>query len=143
MTETAVSDLLRLAEHLDTVREPWAVSLSARLERLLDGEDPARALGLRSTRGRRRWRTVNAIQRRNAILRTIAAEFFPDMKPARQGQEIARELRRYAATGWRFDQDKAACPHPEDSLRAHFWLLMRESGTGLSARRIRKILATS
>ena len=50
----AVRDLISLAEHLQTVvPEPWAVSIAARLDRVLAGEDVAAALGLKPTRGRR------------------------------------------------------------------------------------------
>jgi hypothetical protein len=139
----AVADLLSLAEHLESVQEPWAVSMQARLERLLDGEEPAKALGLRSARGRRRWRTVTALERRNAILREVAAKFYPGKRESRQADEIARELRRYAASAWRWDRDKADCPYPDDSLKSYLWLILSEIDNALSDQRIRKILVTS
>jgi hypothetical protein len=138
-----VADLIALAEHVSRLDEPWAGPMSARLDRLLAGHDPAEALGLKPKRGQRRWHTVTRIDQRDEMLRQAAMRFFPGMAPSRQAEEIARALKRYAASSWRYDQLKADCPHPNDTLKAMLWLVLRHVDNALSARRVRKILRST
>ncbi|MBC2804805.1 hypothetical protein ELH27_14865 [Rhizobium leguminosarum] len=141
---TPLDDLINLAEHLERVPEPWARSMTTRLNRFVSGEtgDVAAALDLKSPRGKRAWRTVSQVAARNAAIRETAAKFFPALKPTQQADELAVALRRYEASAWRADWQKETCPYKASDLHAALWLILSRVDHALSAERIRKILVT-
>lgn len=142
---TPLEDLIDVVEHLDRLQEPWALKVATRLNRFVSGEttDVAAALDLKIPRGKRGWRTVSRVEARNAAIREAVEKFFPALKPKQQADELAVALRRYEASAWLADWQKETCPYKASDLHAALWLILTRVDHALSARRIRKILATS
>jgi hypothetical protein len=86
-----------------------------------------------------------AIQRhqRDAALRRLRAEHFPELPVTRAAMEIAVALARYEATGWRFDRDAAACPHAPGSIRATLRRILATGRPLLKPRQIVEIMQSA
>lgn len=140
--------LRHLLDHLRTGRpiceadrqllvEGIAAWLGARGEVPLD-----RALGLVPAPSRRSPHTIEALRLRDQLIRETAAAHFPGPSQKAKAEQIAVALARYAASGWRHERTKEACPHAPGTLRAALWGILTASPVPLSERRIRAILST-
>ncbi|MGO6724284.1 hypothetical protein ACC717_27320 [Rhizobium ruizarguesonis] len=140
---TPLDDLINLAEHLEQVPEPWARSMTTRLNRYVSGEtrDVAAALDLKTPPGKRGWCTVSLAEARDAAIREAAEKFFPALKPKQQADALAIALKRYSASAWLIDP-KEECPYKASDLHAALWLILTRVDHALSAERIRKIVVT-
>jgi hypothetical protein len=100
------------------------------------------ALGLRSTRGGLSWWMEEAIRTRDAALRALAKE--PNLPSSiRAKARVIRELsRKYAASMWRFDKERAEMPAPyAGTLKQHLWTAFRSGAPmPIGERHIRTII---
>jgi hypothetical protein len=104
-TSDAFARLARLARFLRTTPPGLSVAdaqvLADALEQHVARGVPLDvALGLRLGRGERTVRTITTHALRDALLRTIARQFFPDLTIDGQAHAIADAWSRYAATAW-------------------------------------------
>jgi hypothetical protein len=85
---------------------------------------------------RRAWR----LQRRDVALRALAGEHYLECGTGRAAAAaIARDLRRYAASGWRVEQGKSSAG--DGKRRAMHRILTLSDGKAVGKDRIREILA--
>lgn len=84
---------------------------------------------------RKRWR--------DKALRAVAAEYFPNLAPWPQANEISRQFSRYLDRRWCRDRHSATCPRDiSEKLDGALWSLCADSGTNfLSARTIYRALS--
>jgi len=68
------------------------------------------ALGLRFARGGVPWWLEEAMRKRDAALRRLAARHFADLSVTAQARQIRVLCVRYAASSWRFDRRRGAMP---------------------------------
>ena len=54
---------------------------------------------------------------------------------------VATALSRYYAGGWRHERTRSQNPHPEGSLRAQLWAVLRAVDRPIGERQVRAILA--
>lgn len=101
------------------------------------------ALGLRFARGGVPWWREEAIRKRDAALRELAARCFAGLPVTAQARQVRMAAVRYAASAWRFDRGRPAMPpHYADS--AHEWLWQAFSAGApmpLGERQLRHVLA--
>jgi len=146
MSETPVDRLRTLAAALrgrNTIAEDTADDLADGIEAYLEGEaELESALGLKPAPGGRQWRTEQAINERDRVLREAAALYWPDRPVAEQAREMAAALARYAATGWPRHRSLAACPERlHGTFSALAWHVLRARDFVLVERVLRRILA--
>lgn len=111
-----------------------------RLERWLAGGagDLDALFGLQGEPGGPGWRTIAAIQRRDAALIEAARRF--DLAPP----ALAERLARYAATSWLRERDLSACPaRHAGQIEALLWAALRARPHVLSVRQVREVLRRS
>jgi hypothetical protein len=65
---------------------------------------------------------------------------FADLAPPERVRAVARALRRYYPTGWRFDRLHDTCPHPPDSVRALLWLALKAVPREVGETQLRRII---
>lgn len=104
--------LRRAVECLRAVDPAAAADAFDIVEDLATGVPPA-ALGLCQT----------PRQRRDDLIRALAEIVAPGERPWRAADAVCVFSKRYIATAWRFDQDKA-CP-PEDPAKAILWRALK------------------
>lgn len=97
------------------------------------------AFGLRLEPGERPWWQLDAIERRDELLRRIASTYFPGLAGRSAAAAILTALARYEATGWRRDR---AYVTPPAALRGDLFRLLRLAAP-LSESTIRRALAGS
>jgi hypothetical protein len=104
-TSDAIARLARLGRFLRTTPPGLAAADAQALADAIE-QHVARgvpldvALGLRPGRGERTVRTMTAHALRDALLRTIARQFFSDLTIEGQAHAIANAWARYASTAW-------------------------------------------
>ena len=109
----AVVRLRRLSAML-AVGDDDSKWLASRLIQYLDsasrGLTVDAALDLAPLPGIAAWWTEATIEARDTALRDLAASFHPGRRPASQAYQIERQALRYAASAWRFDQERDDMP---------------------------------
>ena len=94
--------------------------------------------------GQRTLETNQGIKCRNAALKHVAKNFFTGRCISVQAADLAQELTRYHATAWQRDRQLAECPaRYTGTPRAFLFRILKLIDAPLSARTIRRILATS
>lgn len=140
--------LFRLAQHLregDDLRPDDRAALANALAAYLSGAAPDidSAMGLKLSPGERDWRTVSALAQRDEILRTAASRFYSG-SPSAQADAMARDLRHYAASGWRHERIHDICPARHQGKKGELlWRVLKARDYVLTPRAIRSILARS
>ena len=101
------------------------------------------ALGLRMPKGGVPWWREEAIRKRDAALRQLAAACHDGLSVTAQAREIERAARRYAATAWRFDRERDAMPADYANKQQQWIWIAFKTGAPmpLGQRQLRQILA--
>jgi hypothetical protein len=101
------------------------------------------AFGLIFPRGGIPWWREEAVRKRNAALRYLAETFLGELALGMQAQEIWTTARRYAASAWRFDQDRDEMPaHYAGTPKECLWQAFKSSAPmPIGERQLRNILA--
>ncbi len=100
------------------------------------------ALGLRSARGGVPWWLEEGMRVRNTALRELAARFFANGSVSAKAAHIKTLSQRYAASGYRFDRDRAEMPvHYCGTPHEWLWRAFKSGAAmPLGDRQLRKIL---
>lgn len=101
------------------------------------------ALDIPALQGGIPWWKQEAIACRNVLLRQLAHRFFADQSTRHQAQMIHRIAVRYAASTWRFDQERSAMPtHYANTPKSLLWRAFK-SGAAMPVceRHLRSILS--
>ncbi len=101
------------------------------------------AFGICQGRGGVPWWVERAIRERDAALRQLSALFYTDASVSTRASLIATKARRYAATAWRFDQDREEMPTRYADTPAQWIWIAFKSGARMpiSERHLRSLLA--
>ncbi len=101
------------------------------------------AFGLHALQGGVPWWMEDAIRTRDAALRELAERFHAERSVSPQAQEIRLRALRYAASAWRFDQERGEMPERYRSTRTeHLWRAFKSGAAiPISERQPRSILA--
>lgn len=106
-----IDDLREAARLLDAEGSPAAKRVAAGLRRYeamaKDGMTLDLALNLSPAPGHDAWWTVEAVERRNALIRELGSRCFADLPITRQAEEIAKVAQTYQATAWARNRRKA------------------------------------
>jgi hypothetical protein len=129
-------------EQLDNELSNW---LGASLVEFLERRSPTidKAFGLEFPRGGVPWWMEEAIRKRDAALRQLAARYLADHSLSERSRQIRRLSCRYAASAWRQDRNRDEMPEryagtPKECL----WRAFRSGAPmPLSERQLRNILA--
>jgi hypothetical protein len=115
------------------------------LQAFLEHRSPSidSALGLGNPRGGVPWWLEEAIRKRNAALCALARTCFADLSASAQAEQIWKLATRYAASAWRFDQDREDMPAHYSGTPKHFLWAAFASGAAmpLGQRQLRTVLA--
>lgn len=118
--------------------------LGVSLERFLERECQTldEALGLSFPQGGVPWWREEAIRRRDAALRDLAAFICRDQCVAAKARLVNSLSVRYAASAWRFDREREVMPaHYEGTARACIWRAFKSGAVmPIGERRLRTIL---
>lgn len=129
-------------EPLSREQSEW---LGRALAAFLDHRSPTvdAALGLAFPRGGVPWWLEEAMRKRNAALRALAAACFPDHCPSAQSERVWEMTHRYAASAWRFDSHRADMPaHYAGTPKQYLWqAFVSGAAMPLGKRQLRSILA--
>ncbi len=128
-------------EPLDPSLSHW---LAERLDRFLAHECTSidDALGLRQPRGGVPWWLVEAMYARDRALRDLADMVAGECSVATRAREVRQLTMRYAATAWRYDQEREAMPAGyRDTAREYVWKAFKSGAPmPLGERQLRNIL---
>lgn len=135
----AVADL---ADSDDVSARRFGERLANYAERASAGAELLECLGLASVNGET-WFQVDARHQRDAALRELARQFYPDKKVAGQAYEIERAAERYAASAWRFDKARVEMPvHYEGAISECIWKAFKSGADmPIKKRQLQTILA--
>ena len=88
------------------------------------------------------WWREEAIRKRDAALRELAARFLDGHSPYAQARRIAGLVKRYAGTAWPRDRAKPRMPpYYRETPKAYIWIAFASGAAmPLSERYLRKIL---
>ncbi len=142
----SLNALAKVASHLRTSSDDDVLEFAASVERVVSGDETSldRLLGLRPAPGQRSLETKVAINRRDELLRRTAADHYGDLSAAATADAMHRAWLRYAESAWPRERNSAALPtHRIDKPEFGFYQIMKTDNCVLSARSIRRILATS
>lgn len=140
MTSPA-AELHEAAEILAANGKP---ALARGIRRFLAGDVPdlESALGMKGAPGERSWRTVDAIERRDAAIRELRRRHHADQGPSAAAKAIANDLTRYECTGWARDRLADEMPAAyRGKPRGLHWRILKAGGTAPGQRRIYDIIA--
>lgn len=100
------------------------------------------ALGLANPRGGVPWWLEEAIRKRNAALCELARTCFAGLSASAQAEQIWTLTTRYAASAWRFDQDRSEMPAHYAGTPKHYLWAAFASGAAmpLGKRQLRTVL---
>ena len=136
-----ISERCRDGEPLDPSLSSW---LAERLERFLCHECASieDALELRQPRGGVPWWMVEAMYERDRALRDLAETVAGDRSLSSRAREVRRLTIRYAASAWRYDQDREAMPASyRHTAREDVWKAFKSGAPmPLGERQLRNIL---
>ncbi|MFC7332925.1 hypothetical protein [Rhodocista pekingensis] len=110
---TAPAALARLAAGTPDPADLEALAAAARAALagdVAEAKDALAAIGLLTSRGRQPAPAVAARERRDELIRALAARQAAKTPTAR-AVAAAERLRRYAAAGWTRDRHRLTCPH--------------------------------
>lgn len=113
-----------------------------RVARVISGDEESldAAFGLKPGPGERSWRTISALQRRDDLIRQVAAEHYAGMTAREAGERISIELGRFRNShDWRRSRAATTCPFT--GPKAKWWQILRLIDRPIGASRIRQILA--
>lgn len=130
----SVADGLRTDSLGITDRE----QLASQLGLIAGGANADRVLGLARGPGQRTWPTVQALHRRDELLREIASRYFAGMTVTEQARALSVALLRYREGPWR--RERAAERAPRHPLHALLWQTLRSTDRALGERMIKIIL---
>lgn len=105
-------DIARRCGDGQPLNEDQALWLGTCLEKFLSHQTTSiyKALGLRFPRGGVPWWLEEAIRKRDAALRELAARHFAEHSTTGCAHRLYRLSRRYAAAGWRSDRECTEIP---------------------------------
>lgn len=108
-----------------------------------DSSSLEEALGLRYGRGGVPWWREAALRQRDAALRELAADCFPDSSPCCRSRRIAQLAARYAATGWLADREVPDMPaRYAGTPKQYLWRAFKSGAAmPLGERQIRNVTA--
>ena len=132
-----------VAEHGDDEIAAWFVAKAAEYEASAHvGFSFDETLGLKPTAaGCRSWFTVEALDRRDRLLRLIASLYYAGRSCAQQADLIATALARYeAGADWRKDRSFAAPPAAYRGTERELLFGILRCGSAPAARTIRRVL---
>jgi hypothetical protein len=136
-----IAGAIRASRAPDHDDQAW---LADALDRVLAGEPIASAFDMKPRPGQRTLATISALDRRNALLRDAAAQFFRDVPTAEQARRLSAALAHYHATAWQRERSLDACPlRHAGKIHELLWGALKANDRVLSARSIRLVLATS
>jgi hypothetical protein len=141
-TIRAIERRCRDHEPLSSEQRQWlGNALSAYLEHRSPSIDSA--LGLANPRGGVPWWLEEAIRKRNAALRALASTCYAGLSASAQAEQIWTLATRYAASAWRFDQNREEMPAHYVGTPKHFLWAAFASGAAmpLGKRQLRTVLA--
>jgi len=99
------------------------------------------AWGLKPEPGHRSARTELARQERDRWIREAAARYFEGATIREAARQIAEDLARYHASGWKRDASLPECPERyRGRLRECSWNILRANRGSLSEGAVRRIL---
>ncbi len=100
------------------------------------------ALGLRMPKGGVPWWREEAIRKRDAALRQLAAICLGGLSVTAQARAVGRLARRYAASAWRFDRERDVMPVGyADKMQQWIWIAFKSGAPmPLGERQLRQIL---
>jgi hypothetical protein len=105
-------EIARRCRRGEPLNQPLQHWLGASLDQFLLRRCPTieDAFGLRAPRGGVPWWLEEAIRRRDAALRELAARFFAEASIAARAKHIHLLAVRYGASAWRFDRERDESP---------------------------------
>ncbi len=111
-TISALRDIARRCLAAEPLTSEQLQLLGVSLARFIehDCQSIEDALGLRFPRGGIPWWREEAIRKRNAALRDLAARFYAGRTVSAQARHIWLITSRYAGSTWRFDRDRGEMP---------------------------------
>jgi hypothetical protein len=99
------------------------------------------AFDMARARGQVAWWTQEQLDRRDELVRRMAAEFFPNLSRPQQAREIAKAGKLYASAGWRRDKGRAGVPPDQrGTLRELLFLACATEHFPLGERQLQEIL---
>ncbi len=101
------------------------------------------AMGLHMPQGGVPWWVEEALRTRDAALREIAGRFCSKQSVSAQARDIHTLAKRYAASAWRFDQDRETMPQGyRGTVKAWLWRAFKSGARmPICERHLRTILA--
>lgn len=135
--------LRRIAAGTDTPAD--RIVLAGRVRAYLaaapSGESLDDAFGLTPSPGQLPWWRAEALARRDAALRALAARFYAGEPVNGQASAIHAALIRYAASAWQRDRERSSPPASYvGSPREMMFDAMRASGIVPGVRHLRRVL---
>jgi len=111
-TVAALRDIARRCLAAEPLTPAQLRLLGVSLARFVERDCPSieDALGLKFPRGGVPWWREEAIRKRNAALRELAARFYADLAVSVQARQIWLVTSRYAGSTWRFDRERDEMP---------------------------------
>ena len=106
-------------------------------------ESLRQAFGIQQDRGGVPWWLEMALRTRDSELRLLAERFFSEMNLTAKSRAIETLARRYAASAWRFDRERADMPATyEGTVRECLWRAFKSGAhMPVSQRHLRSLLA--
>ena len=94
--------------------------------------------------GQRSVETTEALARRDALIRDCVSIHYGEHSDSAAAELLQVDLARYAASAWRHERDADKVPdHRRSKPSGYFWRILQIDEHVLSARQIRRVLATS
>lgn len=130
----------RLLEREDVAAAWFGAALQEYTAGAQHGLTLDQALGLRAGPGARPWWQLEALARRDEVLRAIAARHFPARSAKAAAEAITSAAQRYEAVGWRRHRAFMAPPAEiAGTLRGELFYLLKTGGA-LSVRTVERAL---
>lgn len=128
----------------EPIGDDLACWLGSSLKRFLDRDSATieEALGLKYARGGVPWWLEEAIRKRDAALRDLAAEHLSHLSAGEKAKVVNRMAIRYAAAGWRFDKQRTCPPRQyAGTEKEYLWIAFKSGATmPIGERQLRNIL---
>ena len=138
-------EIARCCQEGEPMDERLTRWLGRALERFLtqDSRTIEEAMGLQAPQGGVPWHLEEALRRRDAALRELAAWFCDGQTVSAQAKQIHSWSVRYAAATWRFDREREDMPaHYGGTEKALLWRAFKSGARmPICERQLRSILA--
>lgn len=141
----AIDALKRAAQYLRSSPDAGVRMVGAEFDKWIEGDGPEhleQSFGL-GLPGPRSISTARNNAERIELINQAAHEFFQHHSEAAQAEAIRFELDKYRSTAWIRDRETDKCPARAGTLRGILWQILKLRDWSLSARQIRRFLATS